>query len=72
MKQHPFRPNRRLFERSYTAFRQRREADVKLFIESKPRRFVAPFEMPSVRASIVPRCIIPSDAKRPVRAGQST
>ncbi len=44
---------------------------MKLFIEQTPRRFVTPFKMPSVRPSVVAWRVIPSDAERPVRAGQS-
>jgi hypothetical protein len=72
MEQHSLRPNRSPFERIDAAFRQRREPNMKLFIEQTPSRFVAPFEMSSVRASIVPGRIVPGDAERPVRAGQST
>jgi hypothetical protein len=58
-------------QRRYAAFWQRSKAGMKLFIERTPRCFVAPFEMSSVRTSIVARRVIPRDAERPVRADQS-
>ncbi len=67
-----FRPNRRLFERSDAAFWQRGKTGVKLRIKQSSCRFVAPFQMPSIRSSIVTRRVIPRDAERPIRASQST
>lgn len=68
MEQCARRPNGGLFKGSNAALRERGESSVKFSIEQMPRCFVASFEMPSVRASVVSRRVVPCDAKRPVFA----
>ena len=71
MKQRAFwRPDRRPLKRRNATFRQRRKPGVQFFIEQPPRWLLDPFEVPSVRASIVSRRVIPGDAKFPVRASE--
>ena len=65
-------PDSGLFKSGNTALRQRGEPRVKFSVEQTPRRFIAPFEMPSVRASVVSRRVVPCDVERPVCTGKRT
>ena len=72
MKQCAGGPDCRLFKSGNAALRQHGEPRVKFCIEKTPCRFVAPFEMPSVRASVVPWRVVPCDTERPVCTGKRT
>jgi hypothetical protein len=66
MKQRPMPPDHRVFKCCDAAMWQRGKTGVKLCVELRPRRFVSPFQMRSVRSSIVmPRAIL-CDAERPI------
>jgi len=72
MKQRSSGPNRRLFKSGNAAFRQSGEPRVKLFVKQTPSGLVAPFEMPSIRAPVISRRVVPCDAERSVRARKRT
>jgi hypothetical protein len=41
---------------------------VKLRVELTPNSFVQPLEVSSINTSVVPRCVVPRNAKRPIAA----
>lgn len=59
MKQRSFRPDHRLFEGGNAAFRQGRKTCVQFLVKCAPCRLVSPFKMPTIRAPIVTRSVVP-------------
>ncbi len=57
--------DRCLLQRGGAAFRQRGETGVKLGVEQPPCGFAPPFEMLSIRASVIAGRVVPSDSERP-------